>query len=329
MILSKGHKNSIAISVIMSIYCEPEAWLRESIDSILNQTFTDFEFIIINDNPDREINKKVLTEYAIRDKRIVLIKNIKNIGLTKSLNIGLKTAKGKFIARMDADDISLQNRFQKQLTFLNSNQEYVACGTFSSIINENGNIKGTYKIPTTHEDILNKFAYHNPVIHPTLMIRHEVLTTNKILFNENLRYAQDYDFIGKLLMVGKLANIPEKLVYYRLSSTQISNKNRLEQSSCAASVRIDFIIRNKHLFPFTVSKEDFRSKNTLSRHVINLERIDNANSGSFYKYVSLSLMTNFNAVNFQLMLLVVKGKKYDIKDKLKVIRAFIQEYLRR
>ena len=101
----------------MSIYSEEEEWIRESIDSILNQTFSDFEFIIINDNPNRDKNNSLLTEYTRIDNRIIIITNEENIGLTKSLNKGLEIARGKYIARMDADDISLPTRFEKQVDF--------------------------------------------------------------------------------------------------------------------------------------------------------------------------------------------------------------------
>ena len=93
------------ISVIMSIYSEKEEWIKESIDSILSQTFRDFEFIIINDNPKRKQNENLLLEYSQKDNRIIVITNKENIGLTKSLNKGLSIAKGKYIARMDADII--------------------------------------------------------------------------------------------------------------------------------------------------------------------------------------------------------------------------------
>ena len=116
------------ISVIMSIYSEKEEWIKESIDSILSQTFRDFEFIIINDNPKRKENENLLLEYSQKDNRIIVITNKENIGLTKSLNKGLSIAKGKYIARMDADDISFPTRFQKQIDFLDKNTEYVLCG---------------------------------------------------------------------------------------------------------------------------------------------------------------------------------------------------------
>ena len=128
------------ISVIMSVYNEPKEYLIRSIESILNQTFKDFEFIVILDNPKNEIARNIAKEYSLKDERIVFIKNEENIGLTKSLNKGISISKGKFIARMDADDISHPKRFEEQISFLNKNNEYGLCGTKAYLIDENGKI---------------------------------------------------------------------------------------------------------------------------------------------------------------------------------------------
>lgn len=126
------------ISVIMSIYKEPVEWVRQSIDSILAQTFSDFEFIIVNDRPDRIENTELLNEYKLKDCRIVVLANETNIGLTKSLNRALDIATGVYIARMDADDISLSHRFQTQVDYLDMHPEICGCGSWTGSINEAG-----------------------------------------------------------------------------------------------------------------------------------------------------------------------------------------------
>ena len=136
------------VSVIMSIYKEPLEWLHESIDSILYQTFKDFEFIIICDNPEYKEGIELLNEYRKKDDRIIIINNVKNIGLTKSLNKGLAVAKGKYIARMDADDIAMPNRFEHQITYLDKNTDLVAIGSSVSIIDEKGRKTGTIRHKT-------------------------------------------------------------------------------------------------------------------------------------------------------------------------------------
>ena len=117
------------ISVLMSVYNEPIDWMRQAIESILNQTYKDFEFIIVNDNPEREENQFVLNEYRNKDSRIIILCNEHNIGLTKSLNKGLTVANGEYIARMDADDIALPKRFEKQALYLAKNKNVFLCHT--------------------------------------------------------------------------------------------------------------------------------------------------------------------------------------------------------
>lgn len=138
------------ISVIMSVYREPKEWIIRSIDSILTQTMKDFEFIVVCDNPDYSIAQELILDYHNRDNRLKYIFNDANIGLTKSLNKALSLAVGKYIARMDADDISLPDRFCQQVCFLESNPVYSICSTDTDIINDKGdvvrrhNYKGMY-----------------------------------------------------------------------------------------------------------------------------------------------------------------------------------------
>lgn len=108
------------VSVVMSVYNEPMEWISQSIESILNQSFTNFEFIIINDKPEGKEQIALINEYASQDQRIKIIQNEKNLGLTKSLNIGILHAKSKYIARMDADDISMPNRLKMQYEFMDN-----------------------------------------------------------------------------------------------------------------------------------------------------------------------------------------------------------------
>ena len=117
------------VSVIMSVFKEPQEYLKHSIDSILTQSFKDFEFIIICDNPSDKNICNFLKVYKSIDYRIKLVINPTNMGLTKSLNIGLKLASGKYIARMDADDICMHERLYKQVAYLENNPEISVCGT--------------------------------------------------------------------------------------------------------------------------------------------------------------------------------------------------------
>ena len=225
------------ISVIMSIYSEKEEWIKESIDSILNQTFSDFEFIIINDNPNRDKNKSLLAEYTQIDNRIIIITNEENIGLTKSLNKGLRIAKGKYIARMDADDISLPTRFQKQVDFLDNNPEYIVCGTNISYFGDTKMFLYSDWIKLDNDAIKAQLIFNSCFAHPTVMIRKNILLNHNIFYDENYKQAQDYRLWEELYNFGKYKNLEEKLLKYRISFNQVSNKNNSNQVLLGQKIR--------------------------------------------------------------------------------------------
>jgi glycosyltransferase involved in cell wall biosynthesis len=211
------------ISVLMSVY-NSECFLAEAIESILNQKYSNFEFIIINDYSTDNCSK-IINEYLIRDDRILLIENEANLGLTKSLNIGISKAKGKYIARIDADDIALPERLGVQHDFLEKHQHIFLVGSGVDKIDENGNTVSRHK-PIVEEKEIGKELYHrNCVDHPTIMFRNEGFT-----YREKFVYAQDYDFYLILLSNGKkISNIFEPLVKYRISPFAISWSKKAKQ----------------------------------------------------------------------------------------------------
>jgi len=209
--------NNPKISVIMSVY-DGEKYLDESIQSILNQTFKDFEFIIINDcSTDNSLY--IIKQYAKNDKRIVLIQNEENIGLTKSLNKGLKIAKGKYIARMDADDVALSERFNKQYNYLEKNKNVFLLGTSAMMIDEDGNRSIKITAITQEKKIYSRLRKKNTIIHSSIMFRNDF----ELFYRENFKYAQDYDLYLRVLSEGKIIkNILEVLLYYRVCKNSIS-----------------------------------------------------------------------------------------------------------
>lgn len=209
--------NNPKISVIMSVY-DGEKYLDESILSILNQTFKDFEFIIINDcSTDNSLY--IIKQYAKKDKRIVLIENEENIGLTKSLNKGLKIAKGKYIARMDADDVALSERFNKQYDYLEKNKNVFLLGTSAMMIDEDGNRSIKITAITQEKKIYSRLRKKNTIIHSSIMFRNDF----ELFYRENFKYAQDYDLYLRVLSEGKIIkNILEVLLYYRVCKNSIS-----------------------------------------------------------------------------------------------------------
>ncbi|CAB3290095.1 Glyco_trans_2-like domain-containing protein [Methanocaldococcus lauensis] len=204
------------ISIIMSAYNEPEKYLRESIESILNQTFKDFEFIIILDNPNNVKAERIIKEYQKKDKRIVFIKNEKNLGLAGSLNNGLDIAKGKYIARMDADDIALPERLEKQYKYMENNKNIDLLFSWVYFIDENGNILKEFKPSKEKIKNLSKYFFkEHLLVHPTLMAKSEILKKNK--YDENQKRSQDFELWMRLITKGyKFDIIEEFLLKYRV-----------------------------------------------------------------------------------------------------------------
>ncbi len=220
------------ISVIMSVYKEPIEWLRQSINSILGQTYSDFEFIIICDNPNYEEGIALLKNYANKDSRIKILSNEINIGLTKSLNRGLDIAQGDYIARMDADDISFPDRFAFQLGFMESHPNCVASGGFAKIINEKGDQIGKWKTRCLWRELRSSALFISPILHPTAFFKRIILDT-PVRYDETMRYAQDYALWGSLIGEHEILNCDRLLLYYRQTQGQISSNHYEEQANCA------------------------------------------------------------------------------------------------
>ncbi|MGF1523653.1 MAG: glycosyltransferase [Leptolyngbyaceae cyanobacterium] len=218
------------ISVIMSVYNGSPNYLRESIDSILQQSFTDFEFIIIDDCSSDD-SGSILSEYASRDRRIRLFRNEQNLGLTKSLNKGLSLAQGDYIARQDADDISLPTRFEKQVAWLEAEAETVLLSCEIQPIRPDGTF-GTVSDRACSADLLGwHLLFHNHLGgHSQVMFRRQpVIELGG--YNEAYRYSQDYELWCRLTSVGKLAILPEALLQQRFHNGSISANKRSQQNA--------------------------------------------------------------------------------------------------
>lgn len=216
------------ISVIMSTYKEDERLLRESIESILNQTYRDFEYIIILDYPDNDVHKSVIEEYALKDDRIHFYINEKNMGLTDSLNRGLSLCHGEYIARMDADDISLPDRLERQMKYLEKNH-YDLIGGITEMINENGSLLYNIKsVPTDPKKINKALRYSQCIAHPTWLGRKEVFEKNAGY--RHMPLCEDYDFTLRAVLNGfVISNLNEPVLKYRMTSNSISRSNLFEQ----------------------------------------------------------------------------------------------------
>ena len=221
------------VSVVMPAF-NCAQYIEEAIESILSQTFVDFEFIIIDDGSE-DLTLTIIKKYSVLDARIIIFRNKKNIGLIKSLNIGLKLAKGKYIARMDADDVSRSSRFAKQVCFMEKHPEVGILGTAYEVIDEEGKCINQFRQPTEDEGIRWQYLFHNSFCHPSIIIRKSVINHNNLRYEKYL-YAEDYKFISQILKYSKGANYPEYLIQWRRSQTQISSRKSKHQQRTANQI---------------------------------------------------------------------------------------------
>jgi len=211
--------NNPKISVLMPVY-NAEKFLKEAIDSILNQTFKDFEFLIIND-ASTDNSKKIILSY--KDPRIRYFENDKNLGVAKTLNKGLRLAKGKYIARMDADDISLSERFKKQVEFMEKSPLIAVCGAWLRLIgNENQNNE-IWKSPSDFESIKSLALFYSSIYHPTVLIRKETLKKYNLFYDPSFAHAEDYELWVRIMEKAKVANLKEILLLHRIHSKEVGN----------------------------------------------------------------------------------------------------------
>lgn len=226
---------SPAISVIMPVY-NAELFLADAIESILNQTFSDFELIIVNDGSlDSSLN--ILKHYASIDARIKLIDR-ENKGLITTLNEALELAQGDYIARMDADDISLPTRFEKQVSYLSDNPDCIAVGVLANLIDFDGDLICSYNDLLSHEEIDGAHikCLGGAIVHPSAMIRRKSMIDG---YSMLYPHAEDLDLWLRLAEVGFLANIPERLFLYRQHVNSIGYSQRIAQIESATKAVID------------------------------------------------------------------------------------------
>ena len=225
------------ISVVMAVY-NGQHYLRKAVESILRQTYADFEFIIVDDgSTDR--SRQILREYASADPRIRFLECCHQ-GLTKSLNYGLTFARGELIARMDADDIAVCHRFQRQVDYLDAHSECVALGSAMLLIDPDDAPLGYFETHETHEEIdaQNLRVGGGGIGHPSAMIRHAALKQVGA-YREQFPASQDGDLFLRLAEVGRLANLPEALIQYRVHLSSITIQRRTEQAACSRRIILD------------------------------------------------------------------------------------------
>lgn len=204
------------ISVIMPVY-NAGSFLHEAIESILNQTYQNLELIIVND-ASTDNSGKIITKYKRLDKRvrIVTLKLNVNQGGDSAGNIGYKLAKGKYVARMDADDVAEPTRIEKQVAYMEQHPRVAVLGTQASVIDREGKVVGVKNVPISHADILREFFTFHPMIHPTVMVRKSAIKREQ-LYQTDYHANNDYlTFFGLITSGAKFANLDEPLLQYRI-----------------------------------------------------------------------------------------------------------------
>lgn len=220
------------ISVLMSVY-NGETFVKEAIDSVLNQTFKDFEFIIFDDC-STDNSAQIIENY--QDERIIFIKNQQNRGLTVNLHEGMNLAKGKYVARMDADDICMPNRFQKQFDFLESHPEISILGSAVVFFDDTGKeILGTQ--PLTHDEIIIELLLGFTMLHPSVIMRLEDMRHHDLNYDTHFRYSQDFDLWVRASRLLKFANLQEPLLKMREHQLKISRALKPAQKAFSNEIR--------------------------------------------------------------------------------------------
>lgn len=234
------------VSVILPVFNQKKEYLEKSIKSILEQTFADFELLIIDDGSTDHDCLETLKRCSEKDQRIKIIKNGTNSGIIYSLNHGLEESKGTFIARMDSDDIAFPERLQKQLAFLKKHPGYDLIGSWAVVIDETDKEMGSIQFPADYETIKKTILYRNPIMHPTWMFRRSLIeSVGK--YDKTAINAEDYEFLLRIARNHRIANIPEVLLKYRFNTHGLSfGKNKIQEKN---AIKIRFRALKRYDYP--------------------------------------------------------------------------------
>jgi glycosyltransferase involved in cell wall biosynthesis len=226
---------TVKASVLLPVY-NAASFLEEAIHSILNQSFKDFELIILNDG-SKDHSKEII--FTFTDPRIKYIENETNLGLIKTLNKGIGICKGKYIIRMDADDICDPKRIEKQIRFLEEHPDIGLCGTWAYVIDNKGTITGKIINQTSPSFISVSLLFSVPLIHPSICFKASLLKQH---FYHEIPVAEDYDLWCRLNEQTKIANIPDFLLYYRWHNTNISReKQQIQEQNKETLIRKELL----------------------------------------------------------------------------------------
>jgi len=327
--------NESQLTVLMTVH-NCRLYISKAVQSILSQTFEDFEFLIID---DASTDDSIEIIKGFNDPRIRLIRNEENIGLTRSLNLGISLANAQYIARMDSDDISMPTRLQKQINFLKKNPSYGLVGTRFRYIDEQGHQVLESHLPSTNQEIKKKLYDSNQFAHSSVMFTIQSIQTVGSYKNFFI-YAQDYDLFLRISEKYDVYNIPEVLVEWRIRLNSASVKYRTLQDRYAHVARMCSLERRK-TGTDPIEKKDFRVneisalKKLTSTHFSTRCKKKNIMANSYYywanffhrkrkiypqgiRYTFRLLIKSFLANPFIFLLLICKRLISSLKWRLKI-----------
>jgi hypothetical protein len=256
------------ISVLMCVY-NNSLHVKEAIESILNQTFTNFEFVIVNDGSTDESEAIIL---SYNDPRIKYLRNPENLGLIASLNKGIEASNGKYIARMDADDISLPERLKEQYAYMESHPLVGVCGSDYYQFDHKTSIH--YTALTRHQEILAYMLFNCSVVHPSLIIRKELLNQQAVKFDSSYKHAEDYELWSRLIFQAQFSAVSKTLFKYRLHSGQVTQKHSGVQVDTGNKIRKNIL---QHAgFSFTEKDLEAHCKIGSSQKLISVQELKEA-----------------------------------------------------
>lgn len=268
------------VSVIMPVHNEPEMYLRAAINSILKQTYKDFEFIIINDASENNAEEVIL---SYKDSRIIYYKNRKNLKVIKTLNKGLKLAKGEYIARMDADDIAFKNRLEKQVEVLDKNSRIGGVNAYCYFFPNKRPI-----VPPLESNDIDVFLKYcgNCILHPVVMIRKSVIDNNNLKYSNKFLHVEDYKLWIDMCDYTKFVTIPEFLLLHREWSSSVSKQNAWEQYYNAKIVSFEAMLKDLNIRDKSLEKifvKQLKQKTLSKDEFIKLDKVYTLAIANVYK----------------------------------------------
>ena len=280
------------VSVLMPVYKTSEKYLREAIESILNQTFEDFEFLILDDCPEDD-REEIVRSY--KDKRIKYYKNEKNLGITPSRNKLIDMAKGEYLAVFDHDDVSLPERFQKQVQYLDEHQDV---GVVSS--NVKSLVKGRISVnPIDDYNIKMALIRTCAIFHPASMIRKSVLINNNVRYEERFSPAEDYALWCRLIPFTNFYNIPDVLFHYRDHVENTSHKQEEKMQQATLSIWSFVKVENPALHEEFLLKAKRTKRTRLFGFIPFLTTITQANRTKTYLFEKILLFTTKEVIKLK------------------------------